>query len=310
MKTNTNQIITDTAVLSRIPATINIHMLSRCNMKCGFCHSCFATAGRPLLPETDLLSIIHQIAALPAPVGGRRRKINFVGGEPLLYPRLEKSLSLSRELGLVTSIVTNGWFLNPDCIKRVAPFLNLVGISIDSIDEASNRRIGRCVRGQVLTAADYLARIHALRKAGVPSIKINTVVNSHNIDEDFIPFIRDTRPQRWKLLQCIRMEGENSKHFEKWQVSPEAFGAFVKRHAAIQFPEFNLVPETEADIRGTYAIIAPNGCFLDNVDGTPRYSREILKVGVEAAFAEVSFSEAGFSKRQGYYDAATGNNRR
>lgn len=291
-----------------LPQTVNLHSLRSCNYKCRFCHSGFVSAKRSHIPQSELHEIIHQIGALPRPAGMGARKVTFAGGEPLLAPTALDDIAFARTQGLVTSLVTNGSLLTEDTIRRLAPILDWLTISIDSLDASTNRRIGRSAHGVTPSAADYLAKIRLAQTLGI-RVKINTVVNQANAEEDFRPFIRVAGPRRWKIFQATRIAEENGEDFDRWVISEAAFRAFVERHAGLSREGIVLVPETQADIYGTYAMVAPNGCFFDNSMGIHRYSRPIVSAGIEAAWSEITFSPERFRARHGDYDFATGLNR-
>ena len=295
--------------LHPLPPTINLHNLIPCNFKCGFCYAGFASAGRTRIPQTELHEILRQISAAPLPGGLLRRKVTFAGGEPLLSPTVVEDITHARSLGLVTSLVTNGSLLSEEKLRSLYPALDWLTISIDSLDAETNRRIGRANRGVVLSADEYLAKLRLARSLGI-RVKINTVVNQANAAEDMIAFMREARPLRWKLFQATRIAGENGSEFDRWGVSEAVFRDYVARHAGVADTGVVLVPETQADIYGTYAMIGPNGCFFDNSQGDYRYSRPIVSVGVEAAWAEITFSSERFQQRQGDYDFKTGSNRK
>jgi radical S-adenosyl methionine domain-containing protein 2 len=139
-------------------------------------------------------------------------------------------------------------------------------------------------------------------------VKINTVVNQANAEEDFNSFICVARPHRWKLVQATQIAEENGEDFGRWAISDAAFRAFVGRHAGLSQEGVVLVPETQADIYGSYAMVGPNGSFFDNSTGSYRYSRPIVSVGIEAAWSEITFSVERFRARHGDYDFATGLN--
>ena len=290
-----------------LPATVNLHSLIPCNYKCGFCYAGFASAKRSRIPQTELHEIIRQIGSVARTYGPSARKVTFAGGEPLLSPTALEDIAFARAQGLVTSLVTNGSLLTKDKIHRLAPILDWLTISIDSLDENTNLRIGRAARGVTVSAADYLAKIQTAQALGI-RVKLNTVVNQANATEDFNNFVRAARPRRWKLFQATRIAEENGEDFDRWAISEASFRAFVERHATLSDEGVVLVPETQADIYGTYAMVGPNGCFFDNSQGTYRYSRPIVSVGIEAAWAEITFSAERFRERQGDYDFVTGLN--
>lgn len=292
-----------------LPPTVNLHNLVPCNYRCGFCYAGFASAKRAKIPQAELHEIIRQIAASPLPVGTPARKVTFAGGEPLLSPTVLDDISYARSVGLVTSLVTNGSLLTEAKLHRLAAILDWLTISVDSLDSDTNRRIGRTTHGVTLRAEDYLVRVRAAQTVGI-RVKLNTVVNRANVAEDFSFFLRAACPLRWKLFQATRIAEENGRDFDRWDISESEFQAFVARHAGLRDAGIVVVPETQTDIYGTYAMIGPNGCFFDNSQGTYRYSRPIVSVGVEEAFADIEFSPERFRQRQGDYDFQTGLNRK
>ncbi len=291
-----------------LPPTINLHSLVPCNYQCGFCYTGFASAKRPKIPQLELHEIIRQVARAPKNFEDGSRKVTFVGGEPLLSPTVFEDIAFAREEGLVTSLVTNGSLLTGDKIRRLAPILDWLTISIDSQSADTNLLIGRAARGVTISTADYLDKIHSAQALGI-KMKVNTVVNQANFTEDFTAFIRAARPHRWKLFQATRIAEENGGTFGRWAISEAVFREFIARHADLAREGVVIVPETQAEMYGTYAMVGPNGCFFDNSAGTYRYSQPIVKVGIEAAWAEIAFSEERFRARQGDYDFATGLNR-
>jgi radical S-adenosyl methionine domain-containing protein 2 len=291
-----------------VPPTINLHSLNPCNYKCGFCYAGFTSARRSRIPQSELHEIIRQIGNLPLWEGTRSRKVTFAGGEPLLSQTAIEDIAFTRALGLVTSLVTNASLLTAEKIQQLETVLDWLTISIDSLDAITNLQIGRAQRGITLSANAYLDKIRKAQSIRIRT-KINTVVNRVNAHEDFRAFILNARPHRWKIFQATRIVGENSRDFGRWEIDDETFQAFVSRHCDLSREGVVVVPETQRDIYGTYAMVGPNGCFFDNSQGTYRYSRPIVDVGIEAAWSEITFSLDRFRARFGDYDLATGLNR-
>ena len=76
-------------------------------MRCRFCFATFQDIRPEILPEghlgrEDCLSVVESLARAGF------RKINFAGGEPTLCRWLPELITRAKELGLTTSIVTNG----------------------------------------------------------------------------------------------------------------------------------------------------------------------------------------------------------
>jgi radical S-adenosyl methionine domain-containing protein 2 len=80
------------------------------------------------------------------------------------------------------------------------------------------------------------------------------------------------------------------------------FEDFVEQHRRLVPSGIAVVPETVDDMTGSYAMIAPNGCFFDSARGGHRYSKPILEVGIARAFHDVTFDAEKFAKRGGLYD--------
>jgi radical S-adenosyl methionine domain-containing protein 2 len=132
-------------------------------------------------------------------------------------------------------------------------------------------------------------------------VKLNTVVTALNVDEDMSPFVRRMRPERWKVFQVLPMKGQNDGVVESLLVSGLAFAAFVERHRALASEGLAPIVEDNDAMRGSYAMIDPEGRFFGNATGEHVYSRPILEVGVETALAEVAVSAEKFELRGGRY---------
>ena len=73
-------------------------------------------------------------------------KINFAGGEPTLCHWLADLILHSKELGLSTSIVTNGSRITPEWLDGVAGCLDWAALSIDTVDPRKLEGLARTAR--------------------------------------------------------------------------------------------------------------------------------------------------------------------
>jgi radical S-adenosyl methionine domain-containing protein 2 len=289
---------------AEIPPTINLHTLRACNYTCKYCYAGFNDCGSAKLAQFQLHGILRQIADLPRLASGEARKVNFAGGEPFLSKTILEDIRYAKSLGLVTSVVTNGSKLNPQIIQLLAGSLDLLCISVDSADDQTNLQIGRSEKGGVATAQKQLEIIKLAQSLAI-NIKINTVVSQINHEEDMSWFIRAANPIRWKIFQVSEIKGENDHEFDRWGISDALHSKFVMRHAVLEQDGIKIVPETQEQMRGSYAMVAPNGCFYDNSKGTYIYSRPIIEVGIEEAFSEIAFSIESFKMREGDYQISS-----
>lgn len=298
----------DDAAAPVLPVAVNYHLNRNCNFRCKGCYAVFgedSSVRGLMLPKAEMFGIVSAVAAQPLPSGARARKLTFAGGEPTLCPWLPELLAHAKSAGLVTMVVTNGSRCTPDYLAALRPVLDWLTVSIDSLDEATNVRIGRASgRGRALTAGDYRRLLHDARSMGLRT-KINTVVSRHNVLENLSGFLAESGIERWKVLQVMKVEGQNDAHHHQLAVAREEFDRFVESHASVADAGIRIVPEPVESIRGSYAMIDPQGRFFDSSRGFHRYSSPILEAGVGRAFAQVHFDADRFEERGGIYDFAT-----
>ena len=283
------------------PETINIHLTRACNFGCRFCYAEFAECGSTRILPDQLRQIIEAIACAGPLSNGRGRKVNFAGGEPLLYAELPEIITFSKQLGLVTSLVSNGSLLDERAIARLSGSLDICAISVDSGRAETNCEIGRCGKRFHPDAPFYRTLAERIRVAGM-RFKVNTVVNRLNLLENLGELVASLLPFRWKMFQVKEIIGQNDKIFAELAISVSEFKDFFARNRVLVPPSVAVVPETADDMTASYTMIAPNGCFFDSSRGRYRYSRPILQVGIMEAFEEVAFDADKFVKRGGSYE--------
>jgi radical S-adenosyl methionine domain-containing protein 2 len=282
-----------------LPPSVNYHLIQACNMRC---RGCFATfhdvveGGLPrgILPRAETLAITQALA-------GRFEKITFAGGEPTLCPWLIELIRAAKLGGATTMIVTNGTRLNDAWLGEAKGWLDWVTLSVDSPSAATHETLGRAIHGRAYTPETYEEMTDAVHRSGI-RLKVNTVVSALNHHEDFTRHIRRMRPERWKVFQVLPVGGQNEGSVEPLLISGADFNAFIERHRGLEAEGIAVVPEDNDDMTGTYAMVAPNGCFYDNTVGRYRYSRPIRQVGLEAAWSDVAFNHDAFLARGGVYD--------
>jgi radical S-adenosyl methionine domain-containing protein 2 len=284
-----------------MPPSVNYHILAACNMSCRFC---FADFG-------DVPDSRHRLFGLPGrqaqqlvrSLGKHFEKITFAGGEPTLRTDLPDLLRTAKEVGMVTMAVTNGYRLVHDdaYLKRIAPWLDWVALSVDSRSSSTNRQVGRACGGDTVAPQQLIDLAARLRAAGI-RLKMNTVVSAANVGEDLSDLVTALEPERWKLLQVHGVTGQNDVEVRALRIGRCEFDAFVARHRVSCPSDVAIIPERSQDITGSYAMVSPDGCFFDNVTGSHRYSRPILEAGVAAAWGDVAFDGKLFVARGGLYE--------
>lgn len=232
-------------------------------------------------------------------------KINFSGGEPFLHEKgdfLGKLVQYCKQdLQLPSvSIVSNGSMIKERWFQKYGEYLDILAISCDSFNEDTNQLIGRA-QGR----KSHLDNLHKVRdwcRNYKVAFKINSVINTFNKDEDMSENIGQLNPVRWKVFQCLLIDGENAgenslREAERFVIADQEFQDFLDRHSSISC----LVPESNQKMRDSYLILDEYMRFLDCTQGRKDPSRSILDVGVEEAIQFSGFDEKMFFKRGGKY---------
>ncbi|XP_066241950.1 S-adenosylmethionine-dependent nucleotide dehydratase RSAD2 [Saccopteryx leptura] len=280
-----------------VPTSVNYHFTRQCNYKCGFCFHTAKTSFVLPLEEAKRGLLMLKEAGM--------EKINFSGGEPFIHTRgqyLGKLVQFCKEeLCLPSvSIVSNGSLIQERWFASYGQYLDILAISCDSFDEEVNVLIGR---GQgKINHVENLRRLRGWCRDYRVAFKINSVINRFNVGEDMREHIQELRPVRWKVFQCLLIEGENSgegalKEAERFLISKEEFEDFLDRHKEVSC----LVPECNDKMKDSYLILDEYMRFLNCQKGRKDPSKSILDVGVEAAIKFSGFDEQAFLKRGGKY---------
>ena len=239
------------------------------------------------------------------------KKINFVGGEPMLHPHIEKWIIHAKSLSLVTSIVSNGTNIDEAFLQRMKGHLDWIGLSIDASNDGLHAQLGRGTKGDIKNGvSNHLSKmldIAPLLHAYEIGVKLNTVVTSLNYQDDMTNVVRSIRPHRWKIFQALSIEGENDIEIEELSISKQSFEDYVQRHreSLSNLEDVSIVAEDNNAMLGTYAMIDPLGRVYTNADSRYKYSsHSALVIGFLQAWDEVStgFDRDNFEARDGNWD--------
>ncbi|KAI1308516.1 hypothetical protein F5Y03DRAFT_350014 [Xylaria venustula] len=283
------------------PVSVNYFFTRKCNKECGFCFH--TEKSSYVASEEDMQKGLRLLRE------AGMKKINFAGGEPFLYP--EKLAMLCRfckvDLGLEgVSIITNGTKVTRQWLVKNGRWVDVLGVSCDSFNEQTNIAIGRGT-GENVT---QLFRIRDwCRELGI-KFKLNTVVCSHNWEEDMASIVTRLDPFRWKVFQVLFVEGENDAKEEDTRlnkrkrnartllISDEQYETFCDKHKHVR----GFIPEPNSVMASSYLLIDEFFCFVDKGAGVEKQSRSILEVGVQQALSEIFWDQDAFNARGGIYD--------
>jgi len=282
-----------------IPISVNYHFTRQCNYSCGFCfHTAKSKTHLELEDAKKGLSLLKDAGM---------KKVNFSGGEPFLIEKgkylgeMVRYCKLDLKLESVT-IVSNGSLITESWFQTYGQCLDILAISCDSFDDKTNDLIGR-KSGK----GNHVEKVYQIKEwCNLHNVKfkINSVINTYNVNEDMTAHIRNLNPVRWKIFQCLILEGENTgnpgelKNAQKFVISSEQFQNFLKRHESLEC----MVPEDNETMKDSYLILDEKMRFLDCTSGKKIPSESILEVGVEKALRKSGFNGEMFHKRKGVYD--------
>lgn len=271
----------------KIFETVSFHIVKPCNMKCKFCYATFEDmhVGPQMSLEAAKKVVIKLYAA-------GVEKITFAGGEPLMYRHIKEIIRYSKELGLTTSIITNGSLLTESLLSEMMPVLDWVGVSVDSLNSQTNELIGRTAYREI----DYKNLVSMIKDMGY-RLKINTVVNRYNANEDMNEFITWASPDRWKVFQTLKVNGQNDQQFNEIKCFPQQFMNFLYRHE----DQAAMVPENNELMTGSYLLIDPLGRMFENSKGEHTYSDSLVESTVDHCLSQIKLNRDVFEQRGGIY---------
>jgi cyclic pyranopterin phosphate synthase len=222
--------------LARPLHDLRISVTDRCNFRCVYCmpKEVF-DKDYAYLPHTSLLSFeeITRIAALFVAHGVE--KIRLTGGEPLLRKNLERLVGMlraipvpgGRELDL--TLTTNGSLLAKKAQSLKDAGLNRVTVSLDSLDDATFKRMNDVD----FAVADVLRGIDAAHQAGLGPLKINMVVKGGMNDQEIVPMARYFKgtPYILRFIEYMDVGASNG-----WNLDEVVPSAEVVRRISAEMP--------------------------------------------------------------------------
>ncbi|MDY0385976.1 MAG: viperin family antiviral radical SAM protein [Methanolobus sp.] len=241
--------------------SVNWHITGKCNYNCKFCY--VQKLNAEIKDIETAYHILHKLRHTKTDQLDIQ-KINFVGGEPFLHPNFDEILSMAHDMGFVTSIVTNGSFINSSNIAKIAEHADWIGISVDSIDNQVEAELGRGWGKHVTHALEVSELVHDYGM----KLKVNTTVTRLTYEEDMHHLIETMDPHRWKIFQMLHIEGQNDSCVNDLSISDQQFESFRIHHQDVRL-QSNKKPtfESNDDMIGSYLILDPAGKVLSNSDG-------------------------------------------
>jgi radical SAM protein with 4Fe4S-binding SPASM domain len=175
------------------PFNIGWELTLTCNLRCSHCASAAGSARSTELTTAEALRICDQFPELLV------QEVDLTGGEPLLRKDWsEIATHLRSKLGISVNILTNGWVVNDEIVRKIKSVgIATVGISLDGLENTHDHIRGRSGSFQRVIDSIKLFNKHSIRNIVI------TTVNSANIPE---------LPELKKMMQSL--------HVSIWRLQP------------------------------------------------------------------------------------------
>jgi cyclic pyranopterin phosphate synthase len=212
---------------------LRISVTDRCNFRCTYCmpREVF-DAGYKFLPHDAILSF-EEIARLARIfVGLGVEKIRLTGGEPLVRRDLHRLIALLQGLNVEITLTTNGSLLAKQANALARAGLNRVTVSLDSLDDATFRKMNDAD----FPVAKVIEGIDAAAAAGLEPLKINMVVKRGVNDSGilamaerwrgtghivrFIEFMDVGSTNGWRMDDVVPSAEVVRRISERWKLEP------------------------------------------------------------------------------------------
>lgn len=181
---------------------INWEISRNCNLKCIYCR---VNGGEVFeeLSTKQCKKIIDELSKL------NYKHIQFTGGEPLLRQDFWKLVFYINKLGIKTSLITNATLIKDSELDLFKKYIYIVAISLDSLNDAHNKLLGRTPHKVVTNKIKQLVRkgLH---------VKISTTltcINYDNVDE-LLEFAKNSGVEEIKINDFVA-DGRASTYEKK-----------------------------------------------------------------------------------------------
>ena len=164
------------------PLLAHIIPMRRCNLACTYCNE-FDDFSKPV-PIEEMYRRIDKLGALGTSV------VTISGGEPLMHPELDDVIRRIRANGMIAGLITNGYLLVPERIKRLnRAGLEWLQISIDNVnpDEVSKKSLKVLDKKLQLLAeyADFHVNINSVVGGGISHPQDALVIGKRAVELGF-----------------------------------------------------------------------------------------------------------------------------
>lgn len=165
------------------PAICNVSVTNLCNATCDFCNFAhdkgFVTHRRSL----DAARFEAALGRLREQAGVRF--VTFMGGEPLLHPKILDMVRTATAMGVQPTLVTNGWLLPPKAAALAEAGITTLFISIDAA-EAEVHEKNRGLKGVCKRIQEATGILQARGVTVIASVAMTRLVTDYDALARFV----------------------------------------------------------------------------------------------------------------------------
>lgn len=168
---------------------MRISLTDNCNLRCSYCMPKGTISDIHYLPEETVLKCVESAVCLGI------TNFRLTGGEPLIYPDIEKLIAKMKRINGVNfiGITTNGVLLSEKAELLKAAATDSINVSLDTIDFDEFKKLtGRDCLKNVIDGIDTALdsriklKINTVLRSEADVLKMTEFANDKNIDIRFI----------------------------------------------------------------------------------------------------------------------------
>ena len=183
-----------------------------CNQSCKYCHRFL---GLKNLSKEENIQILNNI------IESGCNNITYTGGEALLIDYLEELITISHSHKIKNKLITNGVLLTNEKFSKIKNIINIIHLSIDSLNNDTNILLGRGDRHVEIIKS----RIEMIENSDV-ELSINSVMTRLNIADLFElgKYLSSKKIEQWRIFKFMPLREKAKENEDKFSISKEKIG--------------------------------------------------------------------------------------
>jgi MoaA/NifB/PqqE/SkfB family radical SAM enzyme len=232
--------------VARGPSWLVIQLLERCNLRCNMCYEwgeSGAYTSLPGLAELDLDVLLERLEECLAD----QPRVEFFGGEPLLYRGIWKLLQVLGDAGCEVAFPTNGTTLARHAHRLVSDHPTRVWVSLDGPREINDAQRGAGVYDRAVRGIEAIDRRKRETGHPYPELGVTFVVtpDNHHTIEAFFGELDLSKLGAVSIEMQSYVTAEQHRHYGR--VAHDQFGVTTTPSAAAYVRDPAVFADVDAD---------------------------------------------------------------